>query len=115
MTASCPCSPPARGGVCFFTAIVVSLCASLTALAANPPELTGRIVDQADIIPAATRSTIEPKLADLETKSGIQLVVATVESILSKTMWSADTSPSGGPVHRRRGDRIELADVRFWG
>ena len=81
MTASCPCSPPARGGVCFFTAIVVSLCASLTALAANPPELTGRIVDQADIIPAATRSTIESKLADLETKSGIQLVVATVNSL----------------------------------
>ena len=81
MTASCPCSPPARGGVCFFTAIVVSLCASLTAPAANPPELTGRIVDQADIIPAATRSTIEPKLADLETKSGIQLVVATVNSL----------------------------------
>jgi uncharacterized protein len=57
------------------------LCASLTALAAHPPELTGRIVDQADIIPAATRSTIEPKLADLETKSGIQLVVATVNSL----------------------------------
>src|SRR6516164_2965003 len=81
MTASCPYSPPASGGVCFFTAIAVSLCASLTALAANPPELTGRIVDQADIIPAATRSTIEPKLADLETKSGIQLVVATVNSL----------------------------------
>src|SRR6266576_1925427 len=81
MTASCPYSPLARGGVCFFTAIVVSLCATLTALAAKPPELTGRIVDQADIIPAATRSTIEPKLADLETKSGIQLVVATVNSL----------------------------------
>ena len=81
MTASCPYSPLARGGLCFFTAIVVALCASLTALAAHPPELTGRIVDQADIIPAATRSTIEPKLADLETKSGIQLVVATVNSL----------------------------------
>src|SRR6266480_2210328 len=81
MTTSCPYSPLARGGVCFFTAIVVSLCATLTALAAKPPELTGRIVDQADIIPAATRSTIEPKLADLETKSGIQLVVATVNSL----------------------------------
>ena len=67
--------------MCFFTAIVVSLCATLTALAVNPPELTGRIVDQANIIPAATRSTIEPKLADLETKSGIQLVVATVTSL----------------------------------
>src|SRR5260370_28488326 len=81
MTASIPYTPLARGGVCFFSYIVVSLCATLTALAANPPELTGRIVDQADIIPAATRSTIEPRLADLETKSGIQLVVATVNSL----------------------------------
>src|SRR5215475_7432082 len=52
-----------------------------TALAINFPSLTGRIVDQANIIPAATRSAIEPKLVDLENKSGIQLVVATVSSL----------------------------------
>jgi uncharacterized protein len=51
------------------------------ALAANFPALTGRIVDQANVIPAATRNAIEPKLADLEAKSGIQLVVATVASL----------------------------------
>ena len=45
------------------------------------PALTGRIVDQANIIPAETRGAIEPKLADLEAKSGIQLVVATVTSL----------------------------------
>ena len=45
------------------------------------PALTGRVVDQANIIPAETRSAIEPKLADLEAKSGIQLVVATVTSL----------------------------------
>ena len=45
------------------------------------PALTGRIVDQANIIPAETRNAIEPKLADLEAKSGIQLVVATVRSL----------------------------------
>jgi uncharacterized protein len=50
-------------------------------LAANFPPLTGRIVDQANIITAATRSAIEPKLVDLESKSGIQLVVATVSSL----------------------------------
>ncbi len=49
--------------------------------AANFPALTGRIVDQANVIPAATRNAVEPKLADLETKSGIQLVVATVASL----------------------------------
>src|SRR6202158_1819426 len=49
--------------------------------AANFPALTGRIVDQANVIPAATRDALEPKLADLEAKSGIQLVVATVASL----------------------------------
>jgi uncharacterized protein len=49
--------------------------------AANFPALTDRIVDQANVIPAATRDALEPKLADLEAKSGIQLVVATVASL----------------------------------
>jgi uncharacterized protein len=50
-------------------------------LAANFPTLTGRIVDQAGVIPAATRTALESKLAELEAKSGIQLVVATVASL----------------------------------
>jgi uncharacterized protein len=45
------------------------------------PALTGRVVDQANIIPAANRSAMEVKLRDLEEKSGIQLVVATVTSL----------------------------------
>jgi uncharacterized protein len=49
--------------------------------APNFPALTGRVVDQANVIPPATRSALEAKLADLETKSGIQLVVATVFSL----------------------------------
>jgi len=51
-------------------------CAALTF-----PPLSGRIVDQADIIPAATELELEPKLRELEDKSGIQLVVATVKSL----------------------------------
>jgi len=70
-----------HGGACLPAVVAVLLSASLVALAANFPALTGRIVDQANIIPAATRVDIEPKLADLETKSGIQLVVATVSSL----------------------------------
>lgn len=62
-------------------AIAALLCAGLVALAATLPALTGRIVDQANVIPVATRGAIEPKLADLEAKSGIQLVVATVTSL----------------------------------
>ncbi|MFY9685502.1 MAG: TPM domain-containing protein, partial [Pseudolabrys sp.] len=57
------------------------LCTIATAFAVNFPALTGRVVDQADIIQADTRAAIEQKLADLETKSGIQLVVATVNSL----------------------------------
>ena len=53
----------------------------VAAFTANVPALTGRIVDQANVIPADTRNAIEPKLVDLEAKSGIQLVVATVTSL----------------------------------
>src|SRR5471032_2727244 len=53
----------------------------MVALAANLPALTGRIVDQASIIPASSRADLETKLSDLEEKSGIQLVVATVTSL----------------------------------
>ena len=54
---------------------------AVAAVAQTFPTLTGRIVDQANVISASVRQTIEPKLADLETKSGIQLVVATVNSL----------------------------------
>jgi uncharacterized protein len=47
----------------------------------NFPALTGRVVDAANVIPADARGRIETKLADLEQKSGIQFVVATVPSL----------------------------------
>ena len=49
--------------------------------AANLPALTGRVVDQAHVLSALERADLEGKLADLESKSGIQLVVATVPSL----------------------------------
>lgn len=59
------------------------LAAALGAAAAEPkwPALTGRIVDEANILSPAARAAILPKLVDLEDKSGIQLVVATVPSL----------------------------------
>lgn len=73
----------ARGGrkPCLAAALATLLCTIATAFAINFPALTGRVVDQATIIQPDTRSAIEQKLADLETKSGIQLVVATVNSL----------------------------------
>jgi uncharacterized membrane protein len=57
------------------------LCTLATVFALTFPSLSGRVVDQANIIQATTLTSIEQKLADLERKSGIQLVVATVTSL----------------------------------
>jgi uncharacterized protein len=59
----------------------VFLLAVCLAHAIDFPALTGRVVDQANVIPAPSRSAIEAKLDELEQKSGIQLVVATVNSL----------------------------------
>jgi uncharacterized protein len=72
---------PGRAATTAAAALVAFLCALATALALTLPPLTGRVVDQANVIPADTRAAIEGKLADLESKSGIQLVVATVKSL----------------------------------
>jgi uncharacterized protein len=63
-------------------ALAFIACAWALAFAApNFPALTGRIVDQANVIPPAKRVDLDLKLAELEMKSGIQLVVATVSSL----------------------------------
>jgi uncharacterized protein len=59
----------------------VLVATQVAALAYTFPALTDRVVDQANIIPAATRQALTQKLADLEQKSGIQLVVASVNSL----------------------------------
>jgi uncharacterized protein len=63
-------------------ALAFIACAYALAWAApNFPALTGRVVDQANVISPAKRVDLETRLADLEMKSGIQLVVATVSSL----------------------------------
>src|SRR5271167_3541620 len=62
-------------------AFVVAAIIVGAALASNFPPLTGRVVDQAKILSPVTVADLERKLADLEQKSGIQLVVATVPSL----------------------------------
>lgn len=61
--------------------MALSLLFGLAAVAANFPPLTGRVVDEAHILPASAVADLESKLADLESRSGIQLVVATVSSL----------------------------------
>ena len=74
-------SPTARIGMMSWIAAALVLCLIGVALAFNFPPLTGRVVDQANSISAQGRSDLETKLNDLENKSGIQLVVATVKSL----------------------------------
>ncbi len=45
------------------------------------PTLTGRVVDQANIIPAADKASLTDKLAALEDKTSDQLVVVTLNSL----------------------------------
>jgi len=61
-------------------ALALVLIATVAAALTFPP-LTGRIVDQAGILSPAAEAALEPKLADLEDRSGVQLVVATVGSL----------------------------------
>jgi len=58
-----------------------ALCLASLALALDFPPLTGRVVDQANIMTAQSRTNLEAKLKELEDKSSIQLVVATVKSL----------------------------------
>jgi uncharacterized protein len=81
MTASHAMTRVRAGIVPLAAALAILLCAVVSLIALNFPALTGRVVDQANIISAETRSAIAAKLADLEAKSGIQLVVATVPSL----------------------------------
>ena len=62
-------------------ALVAAMWISLASAAANFPPLTSRVVDEAHILSPVTVADLERKLADLEQKSGIQLVVATVSSL----------------------------------
>lgn len=65
-------------------AVLVAVALALVATAAlglTFPPLTGRVVDAAGILSPETRAALEPRLAELEARSGIQLVVATVPSL----------------------------------
>jgi uncharacterized protein len=64
-----------------FAAVALALCLAAPALALDFPPLSGRVVDQAGVMTAQSRAAIEAKSKELEDKSGIQLVVATVKSL----------------------------------
>jgi uncharacterized protein len=67
------------GRLLLLSTLLVLMMAS--AFAAELPALTGRVVDAANVIDAATREQIVEKLAAFETKSSDQVVVVTVPSL----------------------------------
>ena len=69
-----------RAGTAAIITAFVLLFAS-AAFAYTFPPLSGRVVDQANVMSAASRADVEAKSKALEDKSGIQLVVATVKSL----------------------------------
>jgi uncharacterized protein len=62
-------------------ALMLTAFAALGVAAPSFPALSGRVVDQAGIIPAQTRSEIEAKLKALEDKTADQFVVVTLTSL----------------------------------
>ena len=62
-------------------AIALGLLTAQPALAQDFPELTGRVVDAANIIPDEQEAALTAKLAALETQSQRQLVVATLPDL----------------------------------
>lgn len=62
-------------------ALAVTTVAALAQSSLTFPPLTGRVVDDAGILDASTRATLEKLSADLEAKSTDQLVVVTLKSL----------------------------------
>ena len=62
------------------TALLLALTGQV-AVAQNFPKLTGRVVDQANLLDPQQEAALTAKLADLETRTKRQLVVATLNSL----------------------------------
>src|SRR2546423_1610627 len=62
-------------------AAVITFFLVLSAAALDFPSLSGRVVDDANILDQTTRAALTQKLADLETKTTDQLVVVTLRSL----------------------------------
>jgi uncharacterized protein len=71
-----------RRGLWFALLLIAALAAHRAGAAeASWPELTGRVVDEAGLLSTAQRSDLDAKLAQIETATGMQLVVVTVNSL----------------------------------
>jgi len=62
-------------------ALLIAIAIATAAHALTFPALTGRVVDEANVLDAGTRAALTEKLAAVEAKSGDQLVVVTLKSL----------------------------------
>src|SRR6266849_3507669 len=104
-----PTLPCLRGRVGWGSAqalvvLVVLLCAGLAVCAVTFPRLTDRVVDEAHILSDREREALSSKLAELETKSGIQLVVATANSLQGQEIepYANELLAPGSLARKRR-------------
>lgn len=67
--------------ISLLAAMAGGLVAGVPASAQSFPALSGRVVDQANIIPPTEEAALTAQLADLEKSTGHQLVVATVNDL----------------------------------
>jgi len=67
-------------------ALLAVLALAAPAAAQTFPALTGRVVDDADMLSAATRGILTRELAELEEKTSRQLVVVTVKSLQGRSI-----------------------------
>ena len=66
------------------------------AVAQNFPPLTGRVVDQANLLRPAQKVDLDSKLSALEAQSGRQFVVATVTSLEGQDIDGLHATSSAG-------------------
>lgn len=85
-----PQAPGVRSGIAAFAAVAITALATLflalPASAQTFPPLTGRVVDQADLLTPAQEVDLSSKSAALEAQTGRQFVVATVRSLEGRTI-----------------------------
>ena len=98
-----------------FAAFALLLAACDSAPAEPPrgpdfPALTGRVVDQADLLPAAEEQRLDAALAAVEREVGPQFVIATVPTLQGYPIleYSVDLGRTWGIGSRERNDGIIL-------
>jgi uncharacterized protein len=76
----------------FALAVLLALCVAAVAVAAEVPYLSGRVVDDAEILKPATRDALAAKLKAHEARTTDQIVVLTVRTIGDASIESFATA-----------------------